>query len=110
VKGTLFVSFPNSWAAKPPRVRGERRLYEWRRGLLPQRNAVARQCDLISRLIFRMSVLTRGRRFSGTYSDPRRALRFRRSLLFIYSHNQVEIGGKSSFQILGKEFLDQRSG
>jgi hypothetical protein len=35
---------------------------------------------------------------------------FGRSLLLIYPHNQVEIRGNSSFQILGKKFLDQRSG
>ena len=44
---------------------------------------------IISRLIFKMSV-----------RSPKD------SLLLIYPHNQVEIGGNSTFQILGKKFFD----
>ncbi len=65
---------------------------------------------IISRLIFKMSVLARDQRFSGPPIPISEGLRVGRSLLFIYPHNQVEIGGNSSFQILGKKFLDQGSG
>jgi len=52
-------------------------------------------------LIFKMSVLARGRRFSR---PPLRSLKD--SLVLIYPHNQVEIGGNSTFKILGKKFFD----
>jgi len=57
-----------------------------------------------------MSVLARDQRFSGPPIPISEGLRVGRSLLFIYPHNQVEIAGNSSFQILGKKFLDQGSG
>ena len=50
---------------------------------------------------FKMSVLTRGRRFSGPLLRS-----LKDGLLLIYPHNQVEIGGNCTFQVLGKKFLD----